>query len=231
MRRTALSALALAAALPALAAPPTPAQCAQARQALPAQLALWRTRFAARLHFTEAQMAQRVSVTHSEVGCWNGGIKLVVRYTLRHDWARVPGQDSQPLLRTEQPNGKPVAQPVFLTPAQLASPAEQAAPDAELMPLQPEVHLAFASEQQAQAALVEALRALSRNATVSMRTALAFYVPGALPRVNGQPWMLVNATLDDAANRCASGQLNLVTGEVELHETACRVSGSGGIAG
>jgi len=39
--------------------------------------------------------------------------------------------------------------------------------------------------------------------------------------------MLMRATLDDAANRCGSGSLNLVTGDVQVVEGPCRVSAGG----
>ncbi len=225
MRRRVLSTLALAAALPVQAAPPTAAQCAQAQASLPAQVALWRGRLAQRLNLREAELTPRLNVLHSEALCWNGGISLVVRYTWRYDWALVPGQDSQALLRTQLPGGDAVAQPAFLTAEQLASASEQAAPDTQLMLRQAEAVLAFASAAQAEAALMDALHPLSGQASVALRSELAFYVPGAVPRINGQPWMLARATLDEAANRCASGQLNLVTGRAEVREMPCRVSG------
>jgi len=213
----------------AQAAPPTSAQCAQAERELPTQVAQWRSRFVERLKLNEGQVVDRVAVTRSLVSCWDRGINVSVLYTVRYDWAQVPGMDSFPLLRTVQPNGTAVPQPAFLSPAQLASTAEQTAVDTELMPLQLDGALMFSGAPQAEARLVEALRKRSGKPPKDVRTELAFYVPGRVPRVNGQPWMLMRATLDDAANRCGSGSLNLVTGDVQVVEGPCRVS-AGGIA-
>lgn len=220
-----LGALAVASAR---AAPPTPAQCEQAKAELPAHVAWWREHLAARLGRAPGALGDRVTLTRSEVICWNAGIGVDVQYSVRYGWAEVSGQDRFPVLHTERRDGTPIPQPRFLSRAEMADPSPPGLAPPEFMPIAPDRPLAFASAAAAGAHLAEALRQQTGTAPTAVQTRLNFYVPGRVPRVNGHPWLLMQATLDGAANRCGTGQLNLMTGERQVSATPCRIAGAGG---
>lgn len=229
-RSLAVAVLCALASASASAAPPTRAQCEQAQAELPSHVAWWRGHLAARLELAPDALGERVTLTRSDVICWNEGIVVDVHYTVRYGWAEVAGQDRFPVLHTERRNGTPIPRPRFLTRAQMAGPSLAGVAPAEFMPIAPDRPLAFASAAAAEAQLTEALQQQTGRTPTEVRTRLNFYVPGRVPRVSGQPWLLMQATLDAAANRCGIGQLNLMTGERQVSETPCRVSAVGGVA-
>ena len=50
---------------------------------------------------------------------------------------------------------------------------------------------------------------------------VTFYVPGMVPRENGDPHLGGAAIIDEDDNRCAYGDFNLITGKETSHEDAC----------
>lgn len=53
---------------------------------------------------------------------------------------------------------------------------------------------------------------------------IEFYVPGNFPRENGQPYALLKGEVNDQENKCLSGELNLITGELEVSESVCFIN-------
>ena len=48
-----------------------------------------------------------------------------------------------------------------------------------------------------------------------------FYVPGKLPREDGDPYFIGRGTIDENKNDCIVGYMNLVTGVTESHHDVC----------
>lgn len=82
--------------------------------------------------------------------------------------------------------------------------------------IKPIEKLRFSSYQDAVAALNQAAHTDKINAT-----RFAYYVPGNLPRINGDPYLLGDGVIDCSQNSCVSGNLNLSTGEVKVSRQPC----------
>ncbi|WP_109358881.1 hypothetical protein [Brumimicrobium oceani] len=48
-----------------------------------------------------------------------------------------------------------------------------------------------------------------------------YYVPGKLPREDGDPYVLIIGTINNQENKCLKGHINLNTGEWEAWEDVC----------
>lgn len=230
-----LAGLALAVpAGPLLAAPPTPALCAQAQQALPGHQAAWRESLARRLQWSAAPLAERLTVTRSDVICWNEGILVAVQFTLRQGWAEVAGQERFPVLHTERRNGTPLPSPRWVPAGPIEGLVEGAGPaglaPAELLKLAPDEPLAPADRADAEARVLQALQQRAGRPAVVNHSRLVYRAPRQQPSATAQPWLLLHATIDDAANRCGAGELNLVSGALDVREQPCRIPASGGAA-
>ena len=227
----------LALAMPAWplhAAPPTPAHCARAQQALPSHLAAWRESLARRLRWPEALLTERVTVTRHDVICWNEGILVAVQYTVRQGWAEVAGQDRFPVLHTERRNGTPLPAPRWVPAGPIerlldGSGHPELAP-AELLNLSPDEPLALASRADAEARVLQALEQRAGRPAAVLNSRLLYRPPRQQPAAFAQPWLMLQATFDDAANRCGAGELNLVSGALEVREQPCRIPAGGGAA-
>lgn len=221
-------------AWPLLAAPPTPAQCAQAQQALPSHQAAWRESLARRLQWPAAQLAERLTVTRSDVICWNEGILVAVQFTLRQGWAEVAGQERFPVLHTEQRNGTPLPSPRWVPAGPIERLVEGAGPaglaPAELLNLAPDEPLLPADRADAEARVLQALQQRAGRPALADHGRLMYRTPRQQPTATAQPWLLLHATIDAAANRCGAGELNLVTGALDVREQPCRIPASGGAA-
>ena len=51
-----------------------------------------------------------------------------------------------------------------------------------------------------------------------------YYVPGKIPREDGDPYVLIKGTVNQQENKCLNGQINLNTGECNVCEDACGVN-------
>ncbi|NOQ70897.1 MAG: hypothetical protein GQ574_02780 [Crocinitomix sp.] len=54
---------------------------------------------------------------------------------------------------------------------------------------------------------------------------VSYYVPGKLPRSDGDPYIILTGRVCNSENDCWSGYINLVTGEKEVYKTACVIVG------
>ncbi len=52
-------------------------------------------------------------------------------------------------------------------------------------------------------------------------TEISFYVPGKVPRKDGNPYFIGRGTVNASANDCVVGYMNLVTGTTESHHDVC----------
>jgi len=52
---------------------------------------------------------------------------------------------------------------------------------------------------------------------------VSYYVPGVVPRENGDPYVMIKGTYNQAANQCLDGHMNLITGECKVNIGACVV--------
>lgn len=50
-----------------------------------------------------------------------------------------------------------------------------------------------------------------------------YYVPGNVPRENGDPYVIIKGTINDKDNECITGEINLNTGTCNVRKSACRV--------
>lgn len=50
-----------------------------------------------------------------------------------------------------------------------------------------------------------------------------FYVPGKVPREDGDPYFIFDSVIDITKNDCLTGYMNLVTGETKSWSDSCRI--------
>ena len=52
---------------------------------------------------------------------------------------------------------------------------------------------------------------------------LDFYVPGNIPRENGDLYLMLYGDVDISKNKCLRGHINLMTGQYKIEEYPCMV--------
>lgn len=79
------------------------------------------------------------------------------------------------------------------------------------------------SQKPAFRSCTQALRAARKNSGYKKLNieSIDFFVPGKMPRENGQPYAKLQGTIDKDTNRCLTGNINLITGEWNVSETVC----------
>jgi hypothetical protein len=55
-------------------------------------------------------------------------------------------------------------------------------------------------------------------------SSISYYVPGKLPREDGDPYFIGIGTLNKTQNRCIVGYMDLITGAAASHEDVCTIS-------
>ncbi len=182
---------------------------------------IWKDLFLSRNQISAEYYDRHVEIISCELVKWNSGISFNLHYQLHIDWADVEAYDSFliMLFSTESAyQHLEIRRDVYLTKAEISIILDNHVFNSGLGPVNPVENLLYANYDQAVAAFQAAV-----NCDKIFPQQIAYYVPGKLPRIDGNPYFLGFGTLDSLNNRCISGYFNLLSGTGSAHETVCRI--------
>lgn len=182
--------------------------CQQATRDASQYLPVWQSLFRSVNPMEDAYFKEHLVVDNISINCLSDSVVARVDYHANVAWARIPAHDQFPVFK-EKPTTVAAYNALTIRPPW----------DSDFMRIRPLATLHYATEQEAQAALTQAMKGVD-----AYGVSYSYYVPGQVPRSNGDPYLMQHMVLDKPANRCVFGTLNLRTGAIATHEGACRVS-------
>jgi len=193
--------------------------CADAETAKSKYLEVWQNLFLGANHVDADYFKAHVRVERTENICWQTGISLHVYYTVATDWAQAQAHDTF-LILVHEPDGvigaEKVPHETLLTENDIHQLARTYSP--EFTRITAHEHLFYPTQKAAETAVEEHL-----HGKISSQS-IAYYVPGKVPRTNGDPHLLFHSIKDSSGNVCVTGSLNLITGDIQATDTACVVN-------
>jgi hypothetical protein len=166
---------------------------------------------------------EHVSVTSYDIECqWVSGLSLRVEYKVTYDWAEINQHDQIIVLLYSQEGAYrhlPIKRDHLFDEEEVSYAIDKRVFFSSITPVKSIERLAFPSYENA---LKVFQRKLGGHRPENVQ--VSFYVPGKLPRTDGDPYLLGRGVVDDARNVCVFGYMNLVTAEAVTHESACRVN-------
>ena len=208
--------------------PAKPAQnaesfCQEANGKRETYFAIWKNQFLKRNAMAREYFDEHVSVTKYEMQCqWQDGIILRVEYDVTYDWAVVSYYDQVIVMLYDQGTAYrylPIKRNHFFTEEEVAFLLDNNVYGKSITPVKSLTVLGFSNYETALAAFQEGI-----GGYTPINVKLSFYVPGKIPRMDGDPYLIGFAVVDEAKNDCRSGYLNLVTGQVVANPAACWVN-------
>jgi hypothetical protein len=187
-------------------------------------LPIWRELVIARSGIDASYFDAHVVPLTAAIETWNDGRSLRVRYRFTLDWASFEREDVMivfidPSAAPYPSLGVPLGTP--LDASQIARAAEGAAWGTAVTAIRRVDALRFRTQDEALAAL----RAHPDGGALQAQE-IAFYRPGMLPRENGHPHLHARSPESPTADRCSTGMIDLVTGEMHVTVDACRMTGA-----
>ena len=178
-------------------------------------LAIWKREFIRHNGIDEARFDATIHYVSGALLSNQEGVSLRVDYTYQLNWLSVPANEQFRVKydpETTQSYAITVPRGVYLTESQILF----RQPWDDVQPIYVGTKLAFASCE-------DACQTLKRKTgfSVLQPNSVSFYVPGNIPRIPGDPYLFSAGTVDSTANRCVSGQINLVTGETQATQGPC----------
>ncbi len=185
---------------------------------------LWRSALAESSGIPESALAPLLHVDATEINTWNSGKTFRVGYTLRLDWLTIQREDKLMVWINESESayrhlGLP--RDTWLTGPDLKTVIARKVFDTAIGRVDPGIKLAFSSLAEA-----KSLVCTENKLAALDRSEITFYVPGKVPREDGLPYLVWFAVLDEKANKCLKGYLNLATKDRKSWEDAIRMNAS-----
>lgn len=152
---------------------------------------------------------------------WNGGISFKIDYIIRIDWVNIKSSNNFLVKMNSSYDAYRhlnIPRDIFFTKNQIKLNTYSDV-HSEVDRHNPVNALKYKNSNE----VYEAVVTSSGYNEVSLDY-ISYYVPGKLPRKDGDPYYILNGTISDSQNRCLTGYINLVTGDSEVWETTCRVN-------
>jgi hypothetical protein len=181
-------------------------------------LDVWLEEFLHRNNMSAEYFRQHVKVNKAWINSWNSADTLIVDYTVSIAWASIAVRDHVDVLLKYNYDRLDISKDKFLTPAQISALLDGPTYTGAITPV---ISLEYLKFEDLNAAVEALQRAANTDAMHFNR--LTYYVPGAIPHENGYPYLFAFGVLDDSANECIDGHINLSTGETDVYYTPCRI--------
>jgi hypothetical protein len=185
-------------------------------------LAIWENIFKEQNNINDEYFNSHIKIQSSEITQWNEGESLRVTYQVTIGWAIINVSDS---ILVKVSENSVLAN--LVTPNQYLEQSDvkkliDNKVYSEITKINPLTSLKFEKYE-------DAVNAFKEEASQKIEVrSISFYVPGNVPRVDGNPYFIGFGVIDEAENKCIKGNFNLVTGEVKSWEDACIVTGNSG---
>ncbi len=214
--------LSAAAAAPETTSRPSLSPCASTDLECQTYLSTWRELVIARGGIDGSYFDAHVVPLTASIDTWNDGRSLRVRYRLTIDWASFEREDV--MIVFVDPSAAPypslgVPLGTLLDAAQIARAAEGAAWGTAIAAIRRVDALRFRTQDEALAAL----RTHPDGGALEPQE-VSLNRPGLLPRENGHPHLHARSA-ESPTNRCSTGMIDLVTGEMHVTVDTCRMTG------
>lgn len=183
---------------------------------------IWKDLFLNRNQISDDYYNAHLEITSREILKWNSGISFRLRYTMHIDWAEIEAYDDflVMLFSTESAyQHLNIRRDVYLTQEEITIVLDNHVFSSSIGKVNPVENLLYKNYDQAVAAFQTAV-----NCDKIFPREIVYYVPGKLPRIDGDPYFIGFGTLDSLDNRCIHGYFNLCNGAGSAHETVCIIT-------
>jgi hypothetical protein len=197
--------------------------CEEAKAKRDFYLGIWKRQVLKRNGMTPSFFAKHISVTSYDIECqWVSGLSLRVEYQVTYDWAKINQHDQVIVLlysKEEAYRHLPIKRDHLFDEGEVSYVIDKKVFFSSITPVKSIDRLGFSSYQ-------EALKVFQRKlgGHKPENVQISLYVPGKLPRSDGDPYLLGRGVVDEARNECVFGYMNLVTAEAAIHKSVCIVN-------
>jgi hypothetical protein len=197
--------------------------CQEAKEKRDLYLGIWKRQVLQRNAMKKPFFDEHISVTSYDIECqWVSGLSLRVEYQVTYDWAAISQHDQVIVLLYSQEEAYrhlPIKRDHLFDEEEVSYAIDKRVFFSSITPVKSIARLGFSSYQDA---LKFFQRKMGGRTPESVQ--ISFYVPGKLPRTDGDPYLLGRGVVNKERNVCVFGYMNLVTAEAVTHESACMVN-------
>jgi hypothetical protein len=181
-------------------------------------LDFWKTEFLKRNSMSPTYFDAHISQIEPSANCWNSGITFRVSYRVTIDWAEIDNYDEfiVKLYPSDAYKYLNIPRDTFLDASQMQVILDKEIWFSAIGPVNPITSLKYGSYNDA----VKAFRDSVKSGVI-FPDRISYFVPGHLPRKNGNPFFLGSGTIDRSLKRCIQGNFDLATGKSSADTTAC----------
>lgn len=181
---------------------------------------IWKTFLLEKNNMAEDYYSQHITQTAMSSNEWVGGISFRVDYIMNIDWIDIPCHDK-----------------FFIKMDSSYDPYQYLNIPRDIFFNQSEIEFNIANNVDSEISTYNLVEKLKYDNCIEVCEAVkkasgyenfspyqvSYYVPGNLPREDGNPYIMLRGTIDESENRCLKGHINLVTGGCTMRETVCYI--------
>ncbi|MCB9230925.1 MAG: hypothetical protein H6581_04645 [Bacteroidia bacterium] len=184
-------------------------------------ITIWENLFKSRNQISDEWFNQHVSLVSTETTSWVENESFLVHYQISIDWAKIDLHDKLAIKIHQDelyfPKGT-LPLNLELNEAEINLCLDHLAFGSQMATVNPISELRFSSRKQALAELER----LADHVQLKPRE-LYFKKQKPTFNANGNPYLPAFGVIDNEANQCISGEIDLVTGIGEINLTTCRI--------
>lgn len=182
---------------------------------------IWKSILMEKSNMTESYFNNHITEYKVSSTEWNAGVSFRIDYIMHIDWIDIRCSDAF-LVKMDSSYEAygylNIPRDVFFEKSQIES--------------------NISSNVESEISSYNLLENLKYNNCTELRTAIidssgynvaepnnsTYYVPGKIPREDGDPYVTIRGVVDQQNNKCLRGHINLNTGEYEVWEDACVIT-------
>ena len=184
-------------------------------------LEIWKTLFMEKSNMSESYFNKHITKYIITSDKWNAGISFGVNYIMHIDWVDIKCSDAF-LVKM---NSSYDSYEYLNIPRDVYFDKDQ-------------IEFNIDSKVDSEISYFNLLEKLKYKNCTELRTAIidssgyegakvgraSYYVPGKLPREDGDPYVIITGVVSQQNNKCLRGHINLITGEYKVWEDACLIN-------
>ncbi len=184
-------------------------------------MGVWENLFKSRNGISDTYFKEHITITKTELSNWMDGESFSIYYTVKIDWATIKNHDQFIIKIDSAAPPYPsltVSRTNYLTESEINQVLDNYAFSSSMTKVNPDSKLKYSSK-------IKALSALQNIANTKKIKFNGLYYKDQKPvfNVNGHPYLEGIGKLNKHDNSCIYGEIDLITGEGELHKSVCWV--------
>lgn len=182
-------------------------------------LNIWLTEFLNRNNMSEDYFNNHIDVNEAYLSTYSNGELFHVEYTVFIDWAAIDNSDRFIVFISSSADAYQqysIPRDAYLSESEISIVIDNNVFDSSITPI---ISLEELEYEDANDALQD-LRNEADTCSLEFES-LSYWVPGNIPREDGYPYLFGRGEIDQAANECIKGHINLATGDVDFNYTEC----------